>query len=245
MYNKRMANDIQFNDPADVSRAMWNARKSEQQDYLSKLSGGSWSQPPWQGWNYNGGAYPSNHAVDVGCGSGLSGGIVAGDEVFQRRFPRFPMKTGGSWFPMSQRALPEYDLFGSGSHNNFFQRFAQDGDMGFFYGMKGGAEPLGMNPFPPNSMPEDDVVRPLDKPIASESKVEPDYVEPSAVPDTENLVLMTKSEVAEPEQHALHVPPYSATVRTGFGKDSALYEEPFEFPEYKGSLHKKKNRFSK
>ena len=56
---------------------------------------------------------------------------------------------------------------------------------------------------------------------------------------------MTKSEVAEPEQHALHVPPYSATIRTGFGKDSALYEEPFEYPEYKGSLHKKKSRFGK
>lgn len=188
--------------------------------------------------------------------------IVAGDEVFQRKFP-FKRKIGGSWFPMSQRILPENDLFGGswlpmeeinpdilktlsgGSSHNFFQRYAQDGDMGFFYGMRGGAEPLGVSPFPPNSMPEDDVVRPLDKPIATESRVEPDFVEPSAVPNDENLVLMTKSEVAEPEQHALHLPPFSSTVRTGFGKDSALYEEPFEIPEYKGSLHKKKNRFSK
>ena len=82
-----MATRIQSNDPNDLHRAEFNQRKSEQQDYLSQLSGGSWSQPPWQGWNYKGGAYPSNHAVS------LSGGIVAGDEVFQRRFPRFPAES--------------------------------------------------------------------------------------------------------------------------------------------------------
>lgn len=234
-----MANNIQFNDPNDLYRAEWNARKSEQQNYLSQLSGGSWSQPPWEGWNYKGGAYPNSVARDIG--SGMSGGIVAGDEVFQRKFPRF--LKGGSWFPMSQRALPEYELFGSGSHD-FYQRYAQDGDAGFFHGMRGGAEPLGMSPFPPNHIPEDDV-RPLDQPLATESKIEPDYVEPSPLPDDANLITLSKSEqLAEPEQHALHVPPYSHLVRTGFGKDSALYEEPFEIPEYKGSLHKKKKLFS-
>jgi len=216
----------------------------QQQDYLSQLS-----------------SFPTEKLAEQ------VGGIVAGDEVFQRnerreslQFPSFKkFKVGGSWFPMSQRALPEYELFGSGSHD-FFQRYAQDGDAGFFHGMRGGAEPLGVSPFPPPSMTarrsEEDVVRPLDKPLASsfpkgklaeqdESKIEPVIVEPSPLPNDENLVLMTKSEVAEPQQHSLHVPPFSSSVRTGFGKDSALYEEPFELPEYKGSLHKKKSRFSK
>jgi hypothetical protein len=223
-----MANDIQFNNPEDITRAMWNARKSEQQSYLSQLSGGSWSQPSWDGWK------PIH-------GAGLSGGIVAGDEVFQRQFPRF---RGGSWFPMSQRLLPEYELFGGGV-NDFIQRYAQDGDSGFFHGMVGRGEPLGMSPFPPNHLPEDSI-QPLDKPLATESNVAPVVVEPSALPNDEALITLSKSEqIAEPEQHALHLPPFSGTLRTGFGKDSALYEEPFEMPQYKGSLHKKKARFSK
>lgn len=244
-----MSYSRQYNNPEDTSRAEWHNRLSAQQDYLSQLSGGSWSQPPWTGY------HPS-------YGAGMSGGIVAGDEVFQRRFPRFPMKTGGSWFPItSQRImLPEeagyirdqvnpdgFNLMGMGRSHNFFQRYAQDGDMGFFHGMNGGAEPIGMSPFPPNSMPQDQVVRPLDKPEASVSTVEPEVVtEPSPMPDDGDLVALSKSEqLAEPEQHALHVPPYSHLLRTGFGKDSALYEEPFEIKPYQGSLHKKKNRFAK
>jgi hypothetical protein len=224
----------QYNNPEDTSRAEWHNRLSAQQDYLSQLNGGSWSQPPWTGY-----------------GAEMSGGIVAGDEVFQRQFPRFPIKTGGSWFPItSQRIiLPEeagyIDMMGRGK-SNFFQRYGQDGDMGFFHGMNGGAEPIGMSPFPPNSMPQDQVVQPLDKPEASVSTVQPVITEPSPMPDERNLVALSKSEqLAEPEQHSLHVPPYSHLLRTGFGKDSALYEEPFEIKSYQGSLHKKKNRFSK
>lgn len=226
-----MATRIQSNDPNDLYRAEWNQRKSEQQDYLSQLSGGSWSQPPWMGY------HPS-------YGAGMSGGIVAGDEVFQRRFPRF--LTGGSWFPQPFQESVNYDrLTGMGHGDMFLQRYAQDGDSGFF-GMSGRGQPVGMSPFPPNHLPEDDTpIQPLNLPLASESKMSPVIVQPSAMPNDQELVMMSKSEVAEPQQHALHVPPYSHLVKTGFGKDSALYEEPFEIPEYKGSLHKKKSRIGK
>lgn len=237
-----MAYSDQYNNPDDTTRAQWHSRLSAQQDYLSQLSGGSWSQPPWTGY------HPS-------YGAGMSGGIIAGDEVYQQSFPRLPRfplsdkrKTGGSWFPITSQRLPDPELFGMGGVNkNFFQRYAQDGDMGFFHGMVGGAEPLGMSPFPPNTMPQDQIVRPLDKPEVSVSTAKPEaIVEPSPMPDDQELVALSKSEqLAEPEQHALHVPPYSHMLRTGFGKDSALYEEPLEIPEYKGSLHKKKNRFAK
>jgi len=187
----------------------------------------------------------------------MSYGIVRGDEVFSQRQFKFPKK-GGSWFPItSQRImLPEeagyfgkdsvnYDrLTGMGHSSSFLQRYAQDGDSGFFFGMKGGAEPLG-SPFPLNTMPGDEI-RPLDKPIASESTVQPEAItEPSPMPDDGVVGLSNSEHNAEPQQRAVYVPPFSHLVKTGFGKDSALYEEPFEIPEYKGSLHKKKNRFSK
>ena len=192
----------------------------------------------------------------------MSYGIVRGDEVFSQRqfkFPkRLPMEAkGGSWFPMtSQRIMlpEEAGYFGKDSvnqdrvnltgmgHSSFLQRYAQDGDSGFFFGMKGGAEPLG-SPFPLNTMPGDEV-RPLDKPIASESTVQPEVItEPSPMPDDASVVGLANSEHnAEPQQRAVYVPPYSHLVKTGFGKDSALYEEPFEIKPYQ---HKKKNRFSK
>lgn len=185
----------QYNDPNDLDRAGWNARQVEQQRYLSQLSGGSWSQPPWMGWH-----------------------------------------------PIKGASAPRH------SDSSFFQRYAQDGDMGFFWKgsrLWGQGEPLGANAMPLNHLEQDDVA-PLPKEDGEVSTAEPRIVtEPSPVPIIEDLRMETTD--AEPEQHALHVPPYSHLLRTGFGKDSALYEEPLELPKrgYGGSLHRKKKAFSK
>lgn len=199
----------QYNDPNDLYRKGWNESQVLQQHRLSQLSGGSWSQPPWNGWFRGAG-----HQEEL----------------------------SGSWFRDS--SLPP----------SFLQRFAQDGDSGFFYHGRGGLKglmagrglPVGMSPLPPNHLPEDDAVRPLDLPEATVSTAEPVITEPPSMPRPDEIISLTRSNYeAEPEQHALHVPPFSHLLRTGFGKDSALYEEPLEFPEYKGSLHKKKKTFSK
>jgi len=183
----------QYNDPNDLSREGWNARQVEQQHYLSQLSGGSWSQPPWSGWK-----------PIYGAG-----------------------KVGGS---------------------NFLQRYAQDGDSGFFYrgtSLYGQGEPLGANALPMNHLPED-YVEPQQHDAPTISTTEPLVVkEPSSAPEIENIAIQTTD--AEPEQHALHVPPYSRLMEQKISSDSALYEEPLKLPEkkYGGSFHKKKNVFSK
>jgi len=184
----------QYNNPEDLDRAGWNARQVEQQHYLSQLSGGSWSQPPWSGWK------PI-------IGAGVSGG------------------------------------------SSFLQRYAQDGDSGFFHrgtALFGRGDPLGVSPLPPNSLPEDVYVEPEQHAEPTVSTIEPVVTQPSAKPMTENIALQTTD--AEPEQHALHVPPYSQLMKVqGMGKDGALYEEPFEMPEkkYGGSFHRKKKFFTK
>ena len=183
----------QYNNPNDLDRAGWNARQVEQQQYLSHLSGGSWSQPPWAGWK------PI-------YGAGASGG------------------------------------------SSFLQRYAQDGDSGFFHrgSLSGRGEPIGVSPLPPNSLPEDVYVEPEQHAEPTISTIEPVVTEPSASPMPEQIALQTTD--AEPEQHALHVPPFSRMMKVqGMGKDGALYEEPFEIPEkkYGGSLHRKKKLFQK
>ena len=67
--------------------------------------------------------------------------------------------------------------------------------------------------------------------------------EPTPLPDIEDLQEISND--AEPEQHALHVPPYSQQLRQSIGPSSALFEEPLEIPKYTGSLHQKKKLFSK
>jgi len=182
----------QSNNHDDLHRHGFHQRLRGQQHYLSKLSGGSWSQPPWSGWK------PI-------IGAGVSGG------------------------------------------SNILQRYAQDGDSGFFHrgALHGSGEPLGMNPLPPNHL-SDDEIQPIQHDAPTVSTIEPQVIiEPSPAPQDSNLVLQANSD-AEPEQHALHVPPYSHLMRVqGMGKDGALYEEPFEIPEYKGSLHKRKSKLSR
>lgn len=182
---------IQSNNPDDLYRDGFNQRLVEQQHYLSKLSGGSWSQPPWCGYK------PI-------IGAGYSGG------------------------------------------SNYLQRYAQDGDSGFFHRgiLHGRGDPIGINPIPPNHLNDDDV-EPIQGDAPIPSTIEPQVIEePSPLPQDSNLILQSNSD-AEPAQNALHVPPYSHLMRVqGMGKDGALYEEPFEIPEYKGSLHRKK-RFTK
>lgn len=168
----------QYNNPNDLHRAGFNQRQFDQQ-----RRGGSWSQPPWDGWK---------------------------------------------------------PIIGAG----FLQRYAQDGDSGFFHKnhLFGRGEPF-QSPFGLNHLPSDNIVsREFSEP--SVSTIEPLVYEPSPMPENINLIATAKSEQnAEPEQRALHVPPYSHLMKVGFGKDSALYEDPFAFEPpkvYGGSLHRKK-----
>jgi len=183
----------QYNNPNDLYRQGWNESQVSQQHYLSKLSGGSWSQPPWSGW----------HPI-IGAGTVHSGG------------------------------------------NTFLKRYAQDGDSGFFHrGMSGRGEPLGMSPFPPNHFPEDETAAEETYVAPQHSTAEVITVAPHVITEPAPMPVDSQLEVtanyhAEPEQHATHVPPYSHLLQQGMGKNSALFEEPFEIPEYKGTLHKKK-----
>jgi len=189
----------QYNNPDDLHHQAFNARKVSQQHYLSQLSGGSWSQPPWDGWK-----------------------------------------------PIYGASAPRH------SASSFLQRYAQDGDSGFFWKgtrLWGQGEPLGANALPMNHLP-DDYVEPeqhAEPAQPTESTIQPRIVtEPASMPQDENLIIQTTD--AEPEQHALHMPPFSHLMKVqGMGKDGALYEEPFEMPEkkYGGSLHKKKKMFQK
>jgi len=181
---------IQSNNPDDLFRACWNQSQVRQQE---RLSGGSWSQPPWAGWK-----------PIIGAGRGV-------------------------------------DMFDS-MPDRFYQRYAQDGDSGFFHGLRGGAEPLGMNPVPANPFhPAGEISHPTEAYAEPEASVIiPEIVQPAPEP----IGLEEEQEVAihaEPQQRAVYAPPYSLTIKQGMGKiaeDSSLYEEPFE---YKGTLHKKKS----
>ena len=120
--------------------------------------------------------------------------------------------------------------------NNYFQRFAQDGDLGFLYDHKifGAGEPLGSNPNFSGFSTE----------IPTTKNIKKSYVVPSPSPIESNLELAVNF-TAEPEQRAVHVPPFSQTIIQGLGKavndeKSVLYQEPFEIPVYKGKLHKNK-----
>ena len=147
---------------------------------------------------------------------------------------------GGSW---SQPPWAGWKpITGAGRSYNPYQRYAQDGDSGFFHGMKGGAEPIGVSPTPPNQFhPLGDLDAPQEYVAPETSTIMPDVPIPAPVPmpQTEDMVVAYNS---EPEQRATHVPPFSQTLKQGMGKigeESVLYEEPFT---YKGSLHKKKGR---
>lgn len=158
---------------------------------------------------------------------------------------------GGSWSqPPWMGWKPMYGAARQTMDDYFFQRYAQDGDSGFFHGLRGGAEPLGMSPTPPNTldMPTPPVYAPpapseTPVPEAVQLKIANEEIVPDAEPDQRELQLAVNFN-AEPEQHALHVPPYSSMLKQGMGKDSVLYEEPFEMPEhiYTGGFHKKNKR---
>jgi hypothetical protein len=190
---------VQSNDPRDQYRAGFNESQYRQQ---ARLSGGSWSQPPWSGW--------------------LVGAARLG-------YPGFRPITG----------------------SRFLARYAQDGDSGFFEkrGLFGRGDPLGASPFGLNHLEtaaEDEAASAgesdqYEEPVVSTAV--PEIVEPSPAPLKENLELDTLFN-PEPQQRAVHVPPYSRTLVQGLGRavsdrGSALYEEPFEIPEYKGGFHRR------
>ena len=176
---------IQSNDPRDVYRAVFNQSQVEQQN---RLAGGSWSQPPWNGWK-----------PIIGAGH-----------------------------------------LGLQHNDTFFQRYGQDGDMGFFYSrMCGRGEPLGTNPNGLNHLETEENYVPYEQP--KESTMAPAIVEPSPMPEDANLELDVIYN-AEPAQKAHHVPPYSQQIMQGMGsasknEENVLYEAPFE---YKGRFDKKK-----
>jgi hypothetical protein len=189
---------IQSNNPDDLYRAGYNESQRLQQQTLAaigdgSLTGGSWSQPPWRGWQ-----------------------------------------------PIIGAARPR--------GSNFLARYAQDGDSGFFFrrGLFGHGEPLGASPTGLNTLdlPSDDSEAHYAEPETSTAA--PAIVEPSPYPFRENLEEKTLF-TPEPQQRATHVPPYSHLIVQGLGKPldekSALFEEPFEIPEYKGGFHKKTPRF--
>lgn len=175
----------QSNDPRDVYREHWNISQERQQD---RLSGGSWSQPIWNGWK---------------------------------------------------------PMIGAGGVSHFLQKYAQDGDSGFFYGgsLHGSGDPLGMNPTPPNTFETEEHYDPEFK-EPTISTIQPVIVQPSPVPEKADLELETEFS-AEPQQRSVYVPPYSQSLYQGMGRskdeNDVLYEEPLEIPMYRGGFHKKEN----
>jgi hypothetical protein len=174
----------QSNDPRDLYHAHFNLSQVRQQE---RLSGGSWSQPVWNGWK---------------------------------------------------------PIIGAG-HSSFLQKYAQDGDSGFFYGgsLHGCGEPVGMNPLPPNAF---ETIEQHDPDFATPkiSTIQPVIVQPDPVPDPTELE-MEANFSAEPQQRAVYVPPYSQSLYQGMGRskdeNDVLYEEPLEIPQYKGGFHRKEN----
>jgi hypothetical protein len=155
---------------------------------------------------------------------------------------------GGSWSQppwMGWKPIIGAGHLGLQHNNTFFQRYGQDGDMGFFYSRKfGRGEPLGMNPNELNHLETEENYVAYEEP--KESVIAPVVVEPSPAPIPANLELDVIYN-AEPRQKAYHVPPYSQQVYQGMGnaaknEDNVLYEEPFE---YKGRFDKKKSALKK
>jgi hypothetical protein len=159
---------------------------------------------------------------------------------------------GGSWSQPPWRGW--HPIIGAAKPrgSEFLARYAQDGDSGFFYrrGLFGRGEPIGVSPFPPNHLydtPDTSLEDSYTEPIMSTAV--PEIVEPSPTPFRANLEEETLF-TPEPQQRATHVPPYSHLIVQGLGKSvsdekSALFEEPFEIPEYKGGFHKKSRRFDR
>lgn len=125
----------------------------------------------------------------------------------------------GSWGPpwYDPSILPGWRIPTGG---NVFQKYAQDGDSGFFYNCDGGLALGGHMPL--NSFTES----------TGESYTEPEVstVIPTLVPEEVEV-----PEDAEPEQHSNYTPPFSQ-----IEENNSLYEKPFEFPPYKGGFHKKR-----
>ena len=146
---------------------------------------------------------------------------------------------GGSWSqPVWMGWKP---IIGAGK-SNVFQRYAQDGDAGFFHSRAfGKGMPLGMNPNQLNHIETEENYQEYETPEVSNT--EPVVVEPAPFPQESNLIVETQFE-PEPQQKANHVPPYSQVINQGMGRaskdeNSILYEEPFE---YSGKFDKKKRR---
>lgn len=148
---------------------------------------------------------------------------------------------GGSW---SQPVWNGWKPIIGAGHSNFLQRYAQDGDSGFFYSrMLGSGDPIGMNPTPPNHLVNDYNGVAHSEAMPTKSTINPVIVEPSPTPQKTNIELEANF-TPEHQQRATYVPPYSQTQMQGLGKavndeDNVLYQEPFEIPKYKGGLHKK------
>lgn len=105
--------------------------------------------------------------------------------------------SGGSW---SQPVWTGWKPIIGAGHQDMFQRYAQDGDSGFFYGMRGSGNPLGVNPFPPDNFEtEENYDQEYQAPDVS--TILPVMVQPSAEPQP----LEMEQELhfnAEPEQRA-------------------------------------------
>ena len=157
----------------------------------------------------------------------------------ERQQDRLGSIFGGSW---SQPVWMGWKPIIGAGRDNVFQRYAQDGDAGFFHSRAfGRGMPIGMNPVPLNHLETEENYQTYDAPEVS--RMEPVVTEPSPMPEENNLELITQYS-AEPQQKANHVPPYSQTINQGMGKavkneENVLYEEPFE---YKGKFDKKKRR---
>jgi hypothetical protein len=151
--------------------------------------------------------------------------------------------SGGSWSQPSWCGWKP--IIGAGSSHNFLQKYAQDGDSGFFYGgsLHGCGEPVGVSPLAPNAFNTEER---FDTQFQAPgiSTIQPVVVQPLSTPNDTDLEVET-SFTAEPEQRATYVPPYSQSLYQGMGRtkdeNDVLYEEPLEIPLYRGGFHKKEN----
>jgi hypothetical protein len=159
----------------------------------------------------------------------------------QARLAEDAILQGGSW---SQPSWSGWKPIIGAGQSDFLQRYAQDGDSGFFHSrMMGCGNPIGMNPTPPNNLINDYSGVSHSTRMPTVSTLHPTIVEPSARPDESDLQLEANF-TPEPQQRAVYAPPFSQTQMQGLGKavndeDNVLYQEPFEIPKYKGGLHKK------
>jgi len=159
----------------------------------------------------------------------------------QDRLAQDAILKGGSW---SQPSWSGWKPIIGAGQSDFLQRYAQDGDSGFFHSrMFGSGDPLGMNPTPPNNLINDFKGVAHSQEMPTVSTLHPTIVEPSPEPKEAEVQLEVNFS-AEPQQRAVYAPPFSQTQMQGLGRavkdeENVLYEEPFEIPKYKGGLHKK------